>query len=176
MRKFFHRWTPTPESLQRHPHLQFFLGTASHPRLWRLTRRGVALGAALGAALSVIPLPIQILLAGFLALMCKAHIPTAVAATFISNPLTAILIWASAWKIGSVLLQQPATTLPSLDFSFSNLSGLQLTSWLDWLSQNGQPLLLGMPVLALLLAVFCYALVMISWRVVVSRQWRLRKA
>ncbi|MGB9150227.1 MAG: DUF2062 domain-containing protein [Burkholderiales bacterium] len=176
MRKFLQRWTPTPESLQQHPHLQFFLGAAAHPRLWRLTRRGVALGAAIGAALSVIPLPIQILLAGLVALLLKAHIPTAVAGTFISNPLTAILIWGSAWKIGAVLLQQPATALPSTDFSLSQFSWQQVTAWFDWLALNGQPLLLGMPVLALLLAVFFYALVMIAWRIAIGRQWRLRKA
>jgi uncharacterized protein len=175
MRKFFQRWTPALERLQQHPHLQFFLGAAAHPRLWRLTRRGVALGAALGAGLSVVPLPIPILLAGFLAFMLKAHIPTAVAATFISNPLTAIFIWASAWKIGAVLLQQPATALPSIDFSLSNISWQQLTDWSNWLALNGQPLLLGMPVLALLMAIFSYALVMMGWRVTVSRQWRLRK-
>jgi uncharacterized protein len=175
MRNFFNRWTPTPESLQQHPHLQFFLCATSHPRLWRLTRRGVAMGAAIGAALSVIPLPIQIVLAGFVAFMCKAHIPTAVAATFISNPLTAILIWASAWKIGAVLLQQPATGLPLTDFSLSSISWQQLAAWFDWLALNGQPLWLGMPLLAIILAVFFYVLVMISWRVAVSRQWRQRK-
>jgi uncharacterized protein len=175
MRKFFLRWTPTPESLQQHPHLQFFVGAASHPRLWRLTRRGVASGAAIGAGLSVIPLPIQILLAAFIAFLCKAHIPTAVAATFISNPLTAILIWASAWKIGAVLLQQPATSLPLTDFSFSSINWQQLAAWYEWLALNGQPLWLGMPLLALVLAVFSYALVMISWRIAINRQRNLRK-
>ncbi len=175
MRKLFNRWTPTPESLQQHPRLKFFLGSAVHPRLWRLTRRGVALGAAIGAAVCVIPLPIQVLLAGVLAFFFKAHIPTAVAATFISNPLTAFLVWGAAWKMGSLILQQPATTLPATDFSFSDLSWQQVDVWLDWLSANGQPLLLGMPVLAALLAVLSYALVMVGWRVAVNRQWRQRK-
>ncbi|MEY4730652.1 MAG: hypothetical protein RL020_1810 [Pseudomonadota bacterium] len=175
MRKLFNRWTPTPESLQQHPRLKFFLAGAAHPRLWRLTRRGVALGAAIGAAVCVIPLPIQVLLAGFLAFFFKAHIPTAVAATFISNPLTAFLVWGAAWKMGSLLLQQPATALPSTDFSFGRMSWQQFDMWINWLSANGQPLLIGMPLLATILAIFFYLLVMLGWRIAVSRQWRQRK-
>jgi uncharacterized protein len=176
MRKLFHRWTPSPESLQNHPRLQFFLSRTTHPRMWHLTRRGVAQGAAIGAAVCVIPLPIQIILAAFLAFLFKAHIPTAAAATMISNPLTAILVWGGAWKVGLMILGQPPAEMIWPDFSFSNLNREHFDAVIQWLSTNGQPLLIGMPVVALIMSSVCYALVMLGWRLVVCRQWRLRKA
>ncbi len=176
MRKLFRRWTPSPESLQNHPRLQFFLSRTTHPRMWHLTRRGVAQGAAIGAAVCVIPLPIQILLAVFLAFLFKAHIPTAAAATMLSNPLTALLVWGGAWKIGLVMLAQPQVDMRWPDFSFTNLNREHLDAILQWLTTNGQPLLIGMPVMAALLAGVCYLLVMLGWRIAVCRQWRMRKA
>jgi uncharacterized protein len=175
MRQLFQRWTPAPESLQNHPRLQFFLNRTTHPRMWKLTRRGVALGAAIGAAVCVIPLPIQILLAAFLAFVFKAHMPTAAATTLLSNPLTALLVWGGAWKIGLVILGQPATTMDWPDFSFSNLHREHFDAALQWLATNGQPLLIGMPVVAAVMSAVCYTIVMLGWRLVVCRQWRLRK-
>jgi uncharacterized protein len=176
MRQLFKRWTPAPESLQNHPRLQFFLARSTHPRMWKLTRRGVALGAAIGAAVCVIPLPIQILLAAFLAFIFKAHIPTAAAATLLSNPLTALLVWGGAWKIGALLLGQPTAAQTWPDFSFSNFNREHADALLNWLLANGQPLLIGMPVVAAIMGLCCYLLVMLGWRIAVGRQWSRRKA
>jgi uncharacterized protein (DUF2062 family) len=176
MKKLFRRWTPSPERLQNHPRLKFFLARATHPRMWHLTRRGVAQGAAIGAAICVIPLPIQVLLAGFVAFTLKANVPTAVAATFLSNPLTALLIWGGAWKIGLMILGQAPANMTWPDFSFSNLDREYFEAVFNWLITNGQPLLVGMPVAALILSSGCYLLVMLGWRIMVCRQWRLRRA
>ena len=60
MRKLFKAWMPDPTQDRDIPGLPSCLAFPRDPRLWRLRRHSVALGAGIGALASVIPLPIQI--------------------------------------------------------------------------------------------------------------------
>lgn len=60
-----------------------------HRRLWLADRQSMALGLSLGLSVAMLPpAPVQTLLATTLAILCRANIPLAVAAVWVSNPLT----------------------------------------------------------------------------------------
>jgi len=75
-----------------------------HPRLWHVSRRGIALGVALGLFFGLL-LPIaQIPMSAGVAVALRANVPAAVASTFVSNPLTFGPIYYAAWRLGSAVL------------------------------------------------------------------------
>ena len=57
--------------------------------LWKPSRHAVAVGVAIGVAISMLPpIPVQMLLAAIIAVLLRANIPIAAATCWISNPLT----------------------------------------------------------------------------------------
>lgn len=60
-----------------------------HRRLWRPDRHATSLGLAIGLAVAMLPpAPIQTVAATGLAILCRANIPMAAAAVWVSNPAT----------------------------------------------------------------------------------------
>jgi uncharacterized protein len=112
MRELLKGWLPTPGSNRKEFRLPTWLPFPRDPRLLALRRRSVALGAGIGALVSVIPLPIQIPVAVFTAVWLRAHVAVAAAATLVSNPLTIVPMWAAAWRIGTVFADAPDAAPP----------------------------------------------------------------
>jgi uncharacterized protein len=84
---------------------RFFGERTFHKRLWRTDRNAMAGGLALGLFVAFTPtIPFQMLLAGAGALFLKVNLPMAVLAVWVSNPLTAIPIYMSAWGLGRTML------------------------------------------------------------------------
>ena len=80
--------------------------TLLHPQLWHLSRRGVALGVGLGIFFGfLIPLA-QIPVAAVSATLLRANVPTAIASTLVTNPVTFAPIYVIAYKLGNKLLGQ----------------------------------------------------------------------
>ena len=80
---------------------------AARRDLWRLERRRVALGVAIGAFFGIL-LPLgQTLPAVALAIFVRANLPAAVLGTFVSNPLTIAPLYAGAYAAGAALLGLP---------------------------------------------------------------------
>ena len=73
-------------------------------------------------------------------------------------------------------LLESGGTLPPIALS---LDGKGWREWLpaalDWLAALGKPLLVGLPLLAVLLSVVGYIAVRILWRWYVVRKWRQRR-
>jgi uncharacterized protein (DUF2062 family) len=93
----------------RHPRLrhrkwwQALIKPMKDKRLWRPCRDTVAKGLAIGLLVFMLPIP-QSLVAGVLAAWARANVPIAIAATWISNPLTGIaLLPLQAW-LGKTIL------------------------------------------------------------------------
>jgi uncharacterized protein (DUF2062 family) len=59
-----------------------------HRHLWRPERHATSLGLAIGLAVAMLPVPLQMLAAASLAVWCSANIPFAAAAVWVSNPAT----------------------------------------------------------------------------------------
>lgn len=172
LRHRLQRWLPSPESLRAHPRLGRWLGPLADPRLWTLSRRRVARGAAAGALFCVIPLPVQVPLAIAGAIALRANLPAAVAATLISNPVTMVAILAGAWRVGTLVLGE-VSGAPPFDphrFDFANLVSVQ--GWVDAFDGVAEPVAVGLPFVGAALAVATYAIVMVGWRLAVVHHRR----
>lgn len=146
---------PDPQRTRDHKWLRFFGRRLHDPQLWHLSRRSVAGGLSAGVFSALVPIPFQMVLAGFLALWLRVNLPLAVATVWLTNPVTIPPIFYTTYRFGAWLLNSEPLNLQ-----------FQL-SW-DWLSYNlaviWQPLLLGSLTIGLLLAAITYLLVSLAWR------------
>lgn len=177
-RKFFRKYLPSHATISENRHIARFGDLLSHHNLWHLHRRSVAGGVAVGMFAGLIPgsNPVQFAAAALLAIGFRVNLPIAVAVTLYSNPFTVVPLYYLAFKLGQLVLLDTGSTMPELAF---DLEGKGFREWipaaLEWLGSIGKPLLVGIPLLALLFAALSYPLVRVSWRCYVVRAWRRRK-
>lgn len=169
------RLLPHPDTLARTPGLRW-LGRylAPRPWLWVAHRRRVAWGVALGLAAGVIPLPSQMPVAAALAILCRANVAAAVAATWLTNPFTLVPIWSLAITLGRLVSGHagPIATPAMLAVQWSEPSTWGPSLW-AWVQALGQPLLIGLPLAGLVLGAAAYLLVYFGWWAVIrGERWR----
>lgn len=168
---------PTPESIRGHRWLQWCAPVLSHPRLWHLHRRAVALGVAIGLVTGLIPGPVQMLAAALIAIALRANIPAAIFTTLYTNPLTFVPLYVLAYNLGRLVTgdSSPLVIPPDTDWSWEGLK-LLVPNLLSWIASLGDTLLIGLAIQCALLALGGYLATMLAWRVVVTRAWRRRHA
>ncbi len=145
-----------------------------HPNLWHLNRHSVAGGVALGLFCGLIPGPLQMLGTALLALWLRVNLPVALFTTLYTNPFTIVPLYLFAYEIGvwvggsSNAAVNALPIFPEMHWhdGFGQLWG--------WLMALGKPLLIGLPLLALGLALIGYIAVRLFWRVSVVWRWRRR--
>lgn len=153
-----------------------------HPRLFHLSRRGVALGAAIGVFFAFLTPIAQIPASAAVCVLLRANVPAAIVGTLVNTPPTFGPVYYGAWKVGSWVLAEPtdeahapkALTQPAPSDEASDDR-----SWweraLAALQRVGKPLLLG----SLIFAVVCGSLAYLlcngvwHWRVRSKRRRRL---
>jgi len=177
-RKYFRKFLPSHDAIRRHRHFARFGPWLQHHNLWHLHRRSVAGGLAAGMFAGLIPgsNPVQFTIAAILAMVFRVNLPIAVIVTLYSNPFTIVPLYYTAFKLGQLVLMQGNDGLPPIAFS---LEGKGLHEWipaaLEWLTSIGKPLLIGLPLLATLLAIVGYFAVDWSWKLHVRCAWQQRK-
>jgi uncharacterized protein (DUF2062 family) len=177
-RKFFRKYLPSHATISENRHVARFGWLLAHHNLWHLHRRSVAGGFAVGMFAGLIPgsNPVQFTAAALLAIGFKVNLPIAVIVTLYSNPFTIVPLYYLAFKLGQLVVRDPGATMPELAF---HLEGKGFREWLpaafDWLTSIGKPLLIGLPLLALLLSAISYPIVRMAWRWYVVRAWRQRR-
>jgi uncharacterized protein (DUF2062 family) len=178
-RKYFRKWLPSHESIRANRHIARFGPRLQHPNLWHLNRRSVAGGVAVGLFAGLIPgsNPVQFTAGVLLAIAGRVNLPIAVLVTLYSNPFTIVPLYFTAFKLGQFVLLQSGDSLPPLAFGLEDKGiGEWLPAALNWLAGVGKPLAVGLPLLALSLAVTGYFLVDWSWRLYVRCAWARRRA
>jgi uncharacterized protein (DUF2062 family) len=109
------RWRdrlPTPEQLRASRWLAWLGPALFHPRLWHVSRRGLALGVALGVFFGLLIPIAQIPVSAAAAVALRANVPAAVASTLVTNPVTFGPVYYTAWRIGSRVLGDGAAAAP----------------------------------------------------------------
>ena len=89
--------------LKKRAWLQKTIAPMFQREFWHPCRDSVAAGAAIGLFLSQLPIPGQMILAGISSVFFRANIPVALAACWVSNPITQIPIVLFQEKFGDFL-------------------------------------------------------------------------
>lgn len=175
MREFLRRLLPDPERLRAHRWLRWLAPAMQHPRLWRLTRRGVALGVAIGVFFGLLIPIAQIPLSAAAAIVLRANVPTAVASTLVSNPVTYAPLYYAAYRIGSAILGEEAPRQAAAPAAPREPGALGWAAyWWGRIAALGRPLLLGMAVMASAAGLAAWLLATWLWRLKVWWDWRRR--
>ncbi len=176
VRKFFRKHLPDARSVRAMRGLGPFQRWLQHPNLWHLNRRSVSGAIAVGLFSGLVPGPLQMLTALMLAIPLRANLPLALLATLYTNPFTIVPLYLLAYAYGRALLGQEHAggTVEPFYMDWANL-GDSLADMGSWMMSLGKPLAVGLPALALTLAVVGYAAVRIGWRILLVAAWRRRQ-
>jgi len=177
-RKFFKKFLPGHDAIRQNRHISRFGPWLQHHNLWHLHRRSVAGGLAAGMFAGLVPgsNPVQFTLAALLAVVFRVNLPIAVIVTLYSNPFTIVPLYYMAFRLGQLVLMQGDGGLPPLPFYLEDKGFSEwLPAALHWLTSVGKPLLVGLPLLAVLLAVTGYFAVDWAWKLHVRHKWRQRR-
>ncbi len=177
-RKYFRKLLPSHETIRANRHIARLGPWLQHHNLWHLHRRSVAGGVAAGLFAGLIPgsNPVQFTAGALLAIAGRVNLPIAVLVTLYSNPLTIVPLYYVAFKLGQLALLQSGDELPPLAFGLEGKGfGEWLPTALEWLGSVGKPLAIGLPLLALTLALVGYFAVDWTWRLYVRCAWQRRQ-
>lgn len=175
MRKLFRRYLPDYETVENQPWIKPFSGRLKHPNLWHLHRRSVAGGVAIGLFCGLIPGPLQMISAVFIAVVLRVNLPVAAFTTLYTNPFTILPLYALAYEIGAwVSGVHNGVARAKLSFPEMHWHDWMGKLW-DWMMALGEPIMIGLPLLALGLSIIGYVLVRGAWRVMVILKWRARQ-
>jgi uncharacterized protein (DUF2062 family) len=166
------RHIPTRETVHRHRLLRPFAPHLTHPLLWRMTRRSVPRGVALGLFVAVIIPVMHTAIAAILAIPARANVAVAALFTLLVNPLTIPPLYYAAYRIGSWELHHDAALVnPSDAERFSS----ELSRLLFWVHQASGPIAVGVLTIAVSAAILGYLGSALVWRFWARSRWQRRR-
>jgi uncharacterized protein (DUF2062 family) len=186
MKQKFKQWLPDPETLRTNRWLRWMGPILNHPRLWHFSRKGIAMGLALGIFFGLLIPVAQIPFAAATAVLLRANLPMAVASTLVTNPVTFGPVYYGAYRLGKVVLGEPslseAEALKALDKAHATPTtdiGMldRMRLWLTQFGKIGKPLVVGLAIVATISGLLVYFLASGLWTMKTrwTRQQRLRK-
>lgn len=174
MRNFLQKFLPSLETVKNYRWLKPFGSRLQHPNLWHLHRRSVAGGVAIGLFCGLVPGPLQMISAALLAVLLRVNLPVAAFTTLYTNPFTIVPLYLAAYEIGAWVSGAQSGVVARPSFPELHWQNMIRGLW-DWMVMLGEPLLIGLPLLALGLAIIGYLAVRLAWRAAVMWKWRARQ-
>lgn len=178
MKHKFKQLLPTPETLRNNRWLRWMGPVLHHPRLWHFSRKGIALGLALGIFFGLLIPVAQIPFSATVAVLLRANLPMAVASTLVTNPVTFGPVYYGAYRLGkwvlgeeevsenkAVKILEKAEALPAEKGSWTD----RMRAWLTYLGTVGKPLVVGLAIVATASGLFIYFLTSALW--VLKTRW-----
>src|SRR3954452_4708893 len=166
------RHIPTRETVHEHRLLRPFAPHLTHPSLWRMTRRSVPRGVALGLFVAVIIPFMHTFIAALLAIPARANVAVAALFTLAVNPITIPPLYYAAYRIGSWELHHDASLVnPAAAERFSG----ELSRLLFWIHQASGPIAVGVLTIAAAAAVLGYLVSALVWRFWSQSRWQQRR-
>ena len=167
------RFLPTRDAITQSRLLRW-LGPRIHdPLLWHVNRRSVARGVAMGVFFGLMIPIAQIPAAAIASLMLRGNLWIAAVSTLVSNPLTYGPLYYFAYRLGAGVIgaRTPADlTAEAVEQPMRMIDSLA-QAW-AWITGIGQPLLLGMLIMAVTGAFIAYWGTQLVWRMRVTAKWR----
>ena len=174
-RKFFRKFMPSREKVHSERALRWLKPIMNRPYLWHLNRNGVASSVGWGMFWALIPIPGQSIPAVLCTIWSRGNVPLALAATWISNPLTLIPHWWSAYVIGKFILRSDGVEDIEWTTAYWEVKTQSLSSFWAFISTNFWnfylPLMIGSIVEGLIVGGLGYLLVMSLWRRHSANRW-----
>ncbi|MBW0006829.1 MAG: DUF2062 domain-containing protein [Sphingomonas sp.] len=166
------RHLPTRDTIHEYRLLRPFASHLRHPSLWRLNRRSVPRGVALGLFVAVIIPVMHTFVAALLAIPARANIWVAALLTLVVNPITIPIMYVGAYRIGSWELHHDARLVSPADAErFSS----ELSRMLFWIHQASGSIAIGILTIAVIAAVLGYAASALGWRFWCRSRWQRRR-
>lgn len=171
-RKLFKRYTPSAEKITNNRFMRVLGKSIYKPSIWHFSRRAVTRAILLGTFIAFLPVPFQMLLAAFCAILFNVNLPISVAFVCVTNPLTIAPLFYLAYKIGLTLFSVFGIDITDNVVKSADEGSF---SWLiDQLLSNWQPFLLGCIVTGLFLGLLLQFIADMIWRWSVISRWRNR--
>ncbi len=105
MRSFFAKWLPSREQIKNHFVYSVFGRHLLARDLWHINRHSFAGGVSLGLFIALTPtIPFQMLLTCLGAIYFRVNLPVGLAVCWVTNPLTAMPIYLTAWRTGKAIV------------------------------------------------------------------------
>lgn len=134
--------------------------------LWHINRYSASMAFFVGLFVAFMPIPGQMVLAAFMAVLLRCNLPLSVGLVWVTNPVTMAAIYFLSYKIGAMIIDVP---VKDVDFELS----------IQWLSTSLQaiwrPFLLGCLICGLFFGCLGYFVISLMWRWRVWYRWRARK-
>lgn len=158
--------------------------------LWKWEKRGVATGAAWGAACAIAPVPMQSLFGVAACLWRKGNIPVAILMAWISFPGYQVFAWPVQWWVGSVIFAWLGLPGSGATLGLVKDSAMKVPACVESWNFDGllQPLqhvhfgwaiaefAFGCVVTCVLFGVVCYWLVQAGWHIgIAAKSWFRRR-
>lgn len=174
VRKWLHERLPKPAEMQANRTLRWLGPLLRRPWLWQLTRRRVAMGAAIGVFFGFAVPVLQIAFSAVFAILLRANLPVAAVSTLVSNPFTYAPIVMLAYRTGSAVLGEKVdeARIAALEHELDVVQAAPL-SWADRAAAIGKPFFLGLFIFAVVGSLTTWLLVNFLWRLGV--RWRRRR-
>jgi uncharacterized protein len=155
-RRVFIKFRPLAARMRNSWYFRMLGPRLTDSRLWSVNRRAITSAFGAGIAIQFVPLPGHLVMGLIAAIVWRLNVPAMVGSLLIVNPFTAVPIYYFAYRVGALLVGEPAG-----QFTFE-------LSW-DWL-QNGlgelwKPFLVGCLVCGVLGGYFSYQLLELLWRI-----------
>lgn len=166
------RHIPTRETIHEHRLLRPFAPHLTNAALWRMNRRSVPRGVAIGLFVGVIIPFLHTVIAALLAIPARANVAVAAVFTLVVNPLTIPPMYYAAYRIGSWELHHDHSIVnPVAAERFSS----ELSRLLFWIHHASGAIALGILTLAAISATVGYLFSSLVWSVVTRSRWRHRR-
>jgi len=182
MKQRLKAWLPSPETIRSNRWLRWLGPVLHQPRLWHFSRRGIALGLAIGIFFGLLIPVAQIPFAATLAVVLRANLPMAVASTLVTNPVTFGPVYYGAYRLGKAVLGDPplteeeaarqlATVQAEPDASLGWAERMRV--WMKQLGAVGKPLFVGLLIVASISGLLTYFIVSAVWAL--KTRWNRRR-
>lgn len=150
-RKKLKKILPTHEKIKAQRFLKIFGKFIHKKEIWSLSRKKVVAGVFIGIFVACLPMPLQMILATFLAIIFNANLPISFLLIFISNPITMPPLFYLEYQIGNLLIKPENIVEFNFDSMYDNFGEIAFSLWS------------GAIVLAIFSSVICGVLVNFLW-------------
>lgn len=160
-KRLFRKYLPSPDALKRRPALRLLGVLLSDPNLWHINRHSLAGAAFIGIFCALIPIPLQMIVAVFLAVKFRCNLPLSVVLVWFTNPFTIVPVFYFTYRVGAWLLGMPVTPPDQVSF--------------HWLIEQMIPLWVGSIFSGLVAGGLAWISIKLVWRLAVQRSWDRRR-